>query len=160
VSPFTFLSLPLILFNKCHVPYPEWSGINALLYYGPTLVLAIGLSGETTTLFVAGGIGIVQLIAVLPAILFIDSVGRKKLLRGGSTVMASAHLGIAILVRSRFNAHSMKSLSDEGWLGVVGDTIPKRLVRAPPGGLDGSGMYLPFHVCVRRQLWSHRVGPP
>ena len=84
------------------VPCSEWSGINALLYYGPTLVLAIGLSGETTTLFVAGGIGIVQLIAVLPAILFIDSVGRKKLLRGGSAVMVSAHLGIAILVCSSF----------------------------------------------------------
>ena len=55
--------------------YIEWSGINALLYYGPTLVHSIGLRGDTVTLLVSGGIGIVQFIAVLPAILYIDRVG-------------------------------------------------------------------------------------
>ena len=60
----------------------EWSGINALLYYGPTLIQDIGLKGDTVSLVVSGGIGIVQFIAVLPAIAYIDSVGRKALLRG------------------------------------------------------------------------------
>jgi len=60
----------------------EWSGINALLYYGPTLVEKIGFRGDTTTLVVSGGIGIMQLIAVLPAIVWIDNVGRRPLLRG------------------------------------------------------------------------------
>ena len=62
--------------------YTEWSGINALLYYGPTLVKEIGLKGDTVSLVVSGGIGIVQFIAVLPAIAYIDKVGRKALLRG------------------------------------------------------------------------------
>ena len=53
----------------------EWSGINALLYYGPTLVESIGFKGDTVTLAVSGGIGIVQFLAVLPAILIIDRVG-------------------------------------------------------------------------------------
>lgn len=89
-----------------------------MLYYGPTLVHSIGMRGDTVTLLVSGGIGIVQFIAVLPAILWVDRVGRKPLLRGsspvshrlgsqliiihcglgGSIVMAGAHLGIAILV--------------------------------------------------------------
>lgn len=60
----------------------EWSGINALLYYGPTLVRSVGLRGDTVTLLVSGGIGIVQLIAVLPAIVWIDRIGRRPLLRG------------------------------------------------------------------------------
>ena len=38
----------------------EWSGINALLYYGPTLVHSIGLRGDTVTLLVSGGISVVQ----------------------------------------------------------------------------------------------------
>ena len=63
-------------------PFTEWSGINALLYYGPTLVQEIGLKGDTVSLVVSGGIGIVQFIAVLPAIAYIDRVGRKALLRG------------------------------------------------------------------------------
>ena len=82
--------------------YTEWSGINALLYYGPTLVQSIGLQGNTVTLLVSGGIGIVQFIAAFPAIIYIDqwgesirfsapqspllnmicNVGRKPLLRG------------------------------------------------------------------------------
>lgn len=53
----------------------EWCGINALLYYGPTLVRSIGLSGDTSSLLVSGGIGIVQFLAVLPAIFYIDSFG-------------------------------------------------------------------------------------
>lgn len=53
----------------------EWSGINALLYYGPTLMRELGLQGESVTLTVSGGIGIVQFLAVLPAIVFIDRLG-------------------------------------------------------------------------------------
>ncbi|KAG6842121.1 hypothetical protein H0H93_004119, partial [Arthromyces matolae] len=75
----------------------EWSGINALLYYGPTIVPSIGLRGDTVTLVVSGGIGIVQFLAVIPAILFIDRLGRKPLLRRGSAAMAISHLVIAIL---------------------------------------------------------------
>ncbi|EMD32938.1 hypothetical protein CERSUDRAFT_118367 [Gelatoporia subvermispora B] len=78
--------------------FQQWSGINALLYYGPTLMHSIGLQGDAVTLMVSGGIGIVQFLAVLPAIVYIDRVGRKPLLRGGSTVMALAHFCISILV--------------------------------------------------------------
>lgn len=53
----------------------EWSGINALLYYGPTLLLSVGLKGDTITLLVAGGVGIVQALAVIPVILLIDRLG-------------------------------------------------------------------------------------
>ena len=59
--------------------FAEWSGINALLYYGPTLVHSIGLRGDTVSLVVSGGIGIVQFIAVLPAIIYIDRWGETHL---------------------------------------------------------------------------------
>lgn len=78
--------------------FQQWSGINALLYYGPTIVQNIGFRGDTVTLLVSGGIGIVQFFAVIPAILYIDTWGRKPLLRWGSAVMAVCHLLIAFLV--------------------------------------------------------------
>ena len=53
----------------------EWSGINALLYYGPYLMRTIGMTGDTIELIGSGGIGIVQFLAVLPAILYIDRLG-------------------------------------------------------------------------------------
>lgn len=54
----------------------EWSGINALLYYGPTIIRNVGLEGDTVTLIVSGGIGIVQFLAVIPAIIYIDQLGK------------------------------------------------------------------------------------
>jgi hypothetical protein len=59
----------------------EWSGINALLYYGPTLVKSFGIRGDTVTLIVSGGIGIVQFLAVLPAIIYIDQWGTLAYIR-------------------------------------------------------------------------------
>ncbi|KAF7293432.1 FAD-binding-3 domain-containing protein [Mycena indigotica] len=87
----------------------EWSGINALLYYGPTLVKSIGLKGATTSLIVSGGIGIVQFIAVGPAVIYIDRVGRKPLLRA-CLHMAVSHLIIAVLVmqfQSDWSSHAI-----------------------------------------------------
>lgn len=57
----------------------EWSGINALLYYGPTLIQSIGLSGDKVSLLASGGIGIVQAIAVFPTIMYIDQWGNALL---------------------------------------------------------------------------------
>lgn len=62
----------------------EWSGINALLYYGPSLMAAVGLHDETM-LIMAGFINVVQLIAVVPAIIYLDDWGRKPLLKCKST---------------------------------------------------------------------------
>ena len=74
----------------------------------------LGLDGSTINLLVAGGINIVQFLAVIPAILYIDQwgewptsspfpalifwIGRKPLLRGGSAVMTISHLLCALLV--------------------------------------------------------------
>lgn len=55
--------------------FTEWSGINALLYYGPLLMRRLGLGSESAGLWGSGGIGIVQFLAVLPAILYIDRLG-------------------------------------------------------------------------------------
>ena len=93
----TWIGVLIMVFQRAFAPFlafisrltfsilPEWSGINALLYYGPTLIQSIGFRGDTSTLLVSGGIGIVQLVAVLPTIIWIDRVGRRALLRGQDT---------------------------------------------------------------------------
>ncbi|KAJ7577056.1 hypothetical protein C8J56DRAFT_972215 [Mycena floridula] len=60
--------------------FQQWTGINTLLYFGPTVAL-----------LVSGGIGIVQFIAVIPAILYIDTWGRKPLLRGKQCLTFKSH---------------------------------------------------------------------
>ncbi|KAL5531871.1 hypothetical protein ACEPAF_5434 [Sanghuangporus sanghuang] len=78
--------------------FQQWSGINALIYYGPILMERIGVIGDGADLLGSGGIGIVQFFAVVPAIIYIDRLGRKTLLRWGGIIMGSAHLFIALLV--------------------------------------------------------------
>ncbi|KAF8953625.1 general substrate transporter, partial [Flammula alnicola] len=115
--------------------FAEWSGINALLYYGPTLVHSIGLRGDTVTLLVSGGIGIVQLIAVMPAIVFIDRVGRRPLLRGDAA-MALSHLGIAVLVilfQSDWSAHRFAAWIAVGYVGIYTFTFAYGISFGPIG---------------------------
>lgn len=88
--------------------FQQWSGINALLYYGPSLMHSIGLEGDTVSLVMSGFINVMQLIAVIPAFFLLDSIGRRPLLKGGAIVMAISHLSVAILIMwgsSDWNVH-------------------------------------------------------
>lgn len=69
------MELILVFFFFLKIYFTEWSGINALLYYGPLLMRRLGLGSESAGLWGSGGIGIVQFLAVLPAILYIDRLG-------------------------------------------------------------------------------------
>ncbi|KAH8110541.1 general substrate transporter [Phellopilus nigrolimitatus] len=96
--------------------FQQWSGINALLYYGPLLMRRIGLEGDTAELLGSGGIGIVQFLAVVPAILYIDRLGRKPLLLWGGVVMGFAHLVIALLVYQYQNSWASHHIA--AWVAV------------------------------------------
>ncbi len=63
------------------------TGINAILYYAPTLLLQEGIASKDIALFASVGIGIVNFIMTIFAIYFIDKLGRKPLLVYGSTGM-------------------------------------------------------------------------
>jgi hypothetical protein len=57
---------------------PEWSGVNALLYYAPTLIRSLGFNDERSdevVLILAGFVSITQFFAVGPAISLIDTIG-------------------------------------------------------------------------------------
>ena len=86
----TMIGIMMMFFQRAYLPVffmlsyvdtfcatnVEWSGINALLYYGPTLMRSLGIRGDTVSLLTSGGIGVVQFLAVFPAILLIDKLGK------------------------------------------------------------------------------------
>ncbi|KZV84354.1 general substrate transporter [Exidia glandulosa HHB12029] len=91
----------------------EWTGINALLYYGPTLMAKLGLEAS---LVGAGGIGIVQVLAVGPALGLIDSAGRRPLLIYGAAAMAIMHASVSALTWKYDTIWDQHALA--GWTAV------------------------------------------
>ena len=69
--------------------FQQWTGINAILYYAPTIFKELGLSGNTTSLLATGVVGIVMFLATIPAVLYIDRLGRKPVLAVGAIGMAT-----------------------------------------------------------------------
>jgi len=72
----------------------QFMGVNAVLYYGPTIFESSGLSGGDS-LFYQVLVGIVNMMTTLLAIAIIDKVGRKKMIYYGVSGMVITLLFIA-----------------------------------------------------------------
>lgn len=64
----------------------QFMGVNAVLYYGPSIFESSGLSGDDS-LFYQVIVGLVNVLTTIIAIFIIDKVGRKKLVYFGVTGM-------------------------------------------------------------------------
>ncbi|KAF9515364.1 hypothetical protein BS47DRAFT_1372035 [Hydnum rufescens UP504] len=78
--------------------FQQWTGINAVLYYAPFMMRSMGVRGDTVMLISSGFVSIMQFLSVIPAIIYIDRLGRRPLLMGGAIIMAFSHASIAALV--------------------------------------------------------------
>jgi len=94
--------------------FQQWTGINAVLYYAPSIFMGLGLSGNTTSLLATGVVGIAMFIATIPAVLYIDKIGRKPVLIGGAAVMAFCHFAIAVLFAR--NSSDWPAHQASGWV--------------------------------------------
>ena len=75
--------------------FQQFSGINAFIYYAPTLFAALGQ--ESLALELAGTLNIGQLLAVVTTFLIIDKVGRRTLAIYGGFSMGVPYIVIAAL---------------------------------------------------------------
>ncbi|WVQ78643.1 hypothetical protein IAT38_000730 [Cryptococcus sp. DSM 104549] len=76
----------------------QWTGINAIIYYAPTIFEQIGLTGGTIGLLATGVVGIVNFVFTIPAVLFVDNFGRKPILAWGEANMAISHAVVAAII--------------------------------------------------------------
>ncbi|KAJ7221572.1 hexose transport-related protein [Mycena pura] len=93
VAQFGELFTTIYMFRRTAVAcltqfFQQMSGIDAIVYYAPTIFESLGLPGKTVSLLAAGVIGVVFIISTLPAIATIDRVGRRPLLILGGSGMA------------------------------------------------------------------------
>jgi hypothetical protein len=77
--------------------FTQFSGINAFVYYAPTLFTTLG-QGYEQSLILAGMINIGQLVGVTPTLLFMDKFGRRPLAIWGAIGMGIPHAIMAGLI--------------------------------------------------------------
>lgn len=97
--------------------FQQFTGINAIIYYAPTVFSGLGLDGNTTSLLATGVVGIVNCVFTIPAILWMDKFGRKKLLIAGGFGMCVCHIIVAAIIgkyQGNFGEHQ-----GAGWAGVA-----------------------------------------
>jgi len=99
--------------------FQQWTGINAILYYAPSIFQSLGLSGNAISLLATGVVGIVMFLATIPAVIWIDQIGRKPVLISGAFLMAFCHFVVAILTgvfRHQWEVHAGAAA---GWVACV-----------------------------------------
>ncbi|KAK3719561.1 hypothetical protein LTR37_004419 [Vermiconidia calcicola] len=97
--------------------FQQWTGINAVLYYAPQIFEGLGLSSTTISLLATGVVGIAMWLATIPAVLYVDKVGRKPILVIGAIGMAFCHFTIAIITAK--NQDQWPTHRAAGWAAVA-----------------------------------------
>ncbi|KAI9374446.1 general substrate transporter [Aspergillus egyptiacus] len=96
--------------------FQQFVGINALIYYSPTLFKTMGLEYDMQ-LLMSGIINVTQLVGAVTSIWTMDGLGRRPLLLWGAAVMGISHIIIAVMVglySDNWPAHRT-----QGWVSVA-----------------------------------------
>ena len=86
--------LKAVIIGVCIAILGQFMGVNAVLYYGPSIFEDAGLSGGDS-LFYQVLVGLVNMLTTVLALIIIDRVGRKKLVYYGVSGMIVSLLLIA-----------------------------------------------------------------
>ncbi|OMJ09296.1 High-affinity glucose transporter [Smittium culicis] len=74
----------------------QLTGINVIMYYAPRIFEQAGIGGGDAKLIATGINGLVNVVATVPAILFVDRWGRRKTLIMGAIGTGTAYLILAL----------------------------------------------------------------
>lgn len=75
--------LPVLALGMLLFTFQQLSGINVIIYYAPIIFHSLGFSDVVTQILATVGIGVVNMLVTILAILIIDKIGRRKLLLFG-----------------------------------------------------------------------------
>lgn len=105
------------LFIGCAIGFfQQFVGINAIIYYAPTIFGQLGLNGNATSLLATGLFGVINTLSTFPALMLIDKVGRRPLVMCGATGMGISLIIIAAIIGAYGDLQKHKAA---GWTGIV-----------------------------------------
>lgn len=102
---------PLALFAVAAFVLQQLSGINAVIYYAPEIMAEAGLEGTASQLLATVGIGVVNVVMTVVAMLTVDRFGRRPLLILGFAGAAASLALIAVTVRMDGDAAAMAAFA-------------------------------------------------
>jgi MFS family permease len=94
-------------------------GINAIIYYAPTIFGSLGLNVSTTSLLATGVLGVIDFLFTFPAIFFVDRFGRRKFLMAGAIGMMISHVVVAGILGHYGQNFNLAGGKVAGWVGIV-----------------------------------------
>ncbi|KAL4887719.1 general substrate transporter [Aspergillus karnatakaensis] len=115
-----FTSWPMfrrVMVATVTMTFQQWTGVNAVLYYAPSIFEQLGMSNNTTSLLATGVVGVAMFLATIPAVIWVDNVGRKPILVIGAIGMATCHFIIAGIFAE--NENQWESQRAAGWAAVA-----------------------------------------
>lgn len=96
--------------------FGQMSGVNIVVYYGPSVLEAAGIAKEGALLFQVG-FGVINLAGTIAALFIIDRMGRRPLLLGGMAV-AGAMLAVVAALFHYGGQEAMKSVDGNAALAL------------------------------------------
>ncbi|MCW8386615.1 sugar porter family MFS transporter [Fluoribacter dumoffii] len=86
--------LPVLLLGTMLFCLQQLSGINVVIYFAPEIFKNLGMNSITGQILATIGIGLVNLLVTIIAMLTVDKIGRRKLLLFGFTGMCVSLLAL------------------------------------------------------------------
>jgi sugar porter (SP) family MFS transporter len=76
--------------------FQQVTGINTVIYYAPSIFKEAGFASNSAAILATVGIGVVNVLMTVVALLLLDQTGRRKLLLTGLAIMTVCLIAIAI----------------------------------------------------------------
>lgn len=113
---------PIIWTGILIAVFQQITGINAILYYAPTIFKETGLD-TSGSLLQTLGIGGVNVLSTFIAIAWVDRIGRKRLLLAGSICMGLSLVAVGLCFRHRYFEHHIVLIAMILYVGAFGATL-------------------------------------
>jgi MFS family permease len=90
---------PLLVVAVLLAMFQQVVGVNAVIYYAPTILTQAGF-GTSASILGTIGISVAQVIMVLVGMSLVDKLGRKRLLMLGNVLMSVSMIVMAIVLKA------------------------------------------------------------
>lgn len=105
---------PVAIFTIAAFVFQQFSGINAVIYYAPTIMKHAGFDGTSTQLAATVGIGIVNVLMTIVSMVSVDRFGRRPLM-----ILGFLGTALSLMVIAYATQADRPDLAPVGLVGLI-----------------------------------------